>query len=102
MKKLIVLVLFVMAATLANAVVNTVYYGDSPRISVSLASQDPDPVEPGKIVELSFKLDNQGALASNLMFEILPEHPFSILPGENSVMNIGTLGTSQDTDRTVF
>src|SRR3989338_10525863 len=96
MKKLAVLVLLIMAATAANEIVNTVYYGKSPSISVSLASQDPDPVEPGKIVELSFKLDNQGELAYNVAFEILPEYPFSLLPGETAVKNIGTLGTAQD------
>ena len=102
MKKLIVLVLFVIAATLASAAVDTVYYGKSPSISVTLANQDPDPVEPGKIIELSFKLDNQGELAHNVAFEILPEYPFSLLPGETAAKNIGTLGTSQDSASSVF
>lgn len=102
MRKLAVLILFVIAATLASAAVNTVYYGKSPSISVSLASQDPDPVEPGKIVELSFKLDNQGELAYNVAFGILPEYPFSLLPGETAVKNIGTLGTAQDIASSVF
>lgn len=102
MKKLAVLVLLVIAAALASAAVNTVYYGSSPRISVSLASQDPDPVEPGKIVELSFKLDNQGELAYNVAFEIAPEYPFSLLPGESAVKNIGALGTAQDSATSVF
>ncbi len=102
MRKLAVLILFVIATTLASAAVNTVYYGKSPSISVSLASQDPDPVEPGKIVELSFKLDNQGELAYNVAFEILPEYPFSLLPGETAVKNIGTLGTAQNIASSVF
>ncbi|MBI2658704.1 hypothetical protein HYX05_01200 [Candidatus Woesearchaeota archaeon] len=98
----VVFVLFIVAATLASAAVNTVYYGKSPRIDVDLASQDPDPVEPGKIVEVSFKLDNKGELANDVVFEIIPEYPFSILPGESAVKNIGTLGTAQDTVRSVF
>lgn len=102
MKKIAYLVLFVVAASLAIAAVNTEYYGKSPKISVSLTSQDPDPVEPGKIVELSFKLENQGTLANDVVFEIFPEYPFSLLPGEVAVRNIGTLGTSQNTDRAVF
>lgn len=102
MKKLAILVLFVMAATLASAAVDTAYYGTSPRIVVSLASQDPDPVEPGKIIEANFKLDNEGELASNVVLEIVPEYPFSLLPGENAVVNIGTLGISQTGDRNVF
>ena len=102
MKKIFYLVLFVMVAVLANAAVNTEYYAESPKILVSLASQDPDPVEPGKIVEVSFKLDNQGALADDVTFDIIPEYPFSLVPGEVSMRNIGTLGTSQNAARTVF
>src|SRR3989338_4124939 len=98
----VVFVLFIIAATLTSAAVNSVYYGDSPRIDVDLASQDPDPLEPGRIVEVSFKLDNRGVLANDVVFEIIPEYPFSILPGESAVKNVGTLGTAQDTDRSVF
>ena len=98
----VVFVLLAMATTLASAAVNTVYYGKSPRIDVALASQDPDPVEPGRIVEISFKLDNKGELANDVVFEIMPAFPFSILPGESAVKNVGTLGTAQDTDRSVF
>ncbi len=102
MKKLSVLVLFIMAATLANAAVSSEYYGENPKIIVSLASQDPDPVEPGKIVEVSFKLDNQGALANNVFFDIEPEYPFTLLPGEIKTKTIGTLGTTQNSERSVF
>ncbi len=102
MRNLIFFVLLVMATSLASAAVNTEYYGTSPKILVSLASQSPDPVEPGKIVELSFKLDNQGELANDVVFEITPEYPFSVLPGESNVKNIGTLGTSQNGERSVF
>lgn len=102
MKTIAFFILFLIAAAFAGAAVNTVYYGKSPQIVVSLASQDPDPVEPGKIVEVNFKLDNQGELASNVVLEIIPEYPFTLLPGENAVANIGTLGTSQVSDRNVF
>ncbi len=102
MKKIAYLILFIVAAGFAIAAVNTEYYGKSPKISVSLASQDPDPVEPGKIVELSLKLENQGTLADDVEFEIIPEYPFSLLPGEVALRNVGTLGTSQNTDRAVF
>lgn len=98
----VMFVLFIAAAALAGAAVNSVYYGSSPRIDVDLASQDPDPVEPGKIVEISFKLDNKGKLANDVIFEVMPAFPFSILPGESAVKDIGTLGTAQDTDRSVF
>ncbi|MBI2558579.1 hypothetical protein HYW20_04605 [Candidatus Woesearchaeota archaeon] len=102
MKKLVVLVLFIMATSLVSAAVSSEYYGESPKIIVSLANQDPDPVEPGKIVEVSFKMDNQGTLANNVVFDIEPEYPFSLLPGEAKTKILGTLGTSQNGERTVF
>lgn len=102
MKRLLVLVLFIFAAASVSAAVNTVYYGKSPNILVSLASQDPDPVEPGKIVELRFKLDNQGTVANNIMLETIPEFPFSLLPGESAVKEVGTLGASQNSERSIF
>ncbi len=102
MKKFVLFVLCILAVGLSNAAVNTEYYGKSPRILVTLASQDPDPVEPGKIVELSFKLDNQGEMASGVTFEMIPEYPFSLQPGELASKNVGTLGTSQNGERNVF
>ena len=96
MKKLVFLLVSLMLAIYANAAVNTQYFGKSPNIIVSLSKQESDPVEPGKIVEVSFKLDNNGTTASNLIFEVLPEYPFSLLPGESSSKFIGELGTSQN------
>jgi hypothetical protein len=64
----VVFVLFMMAATLTSAAVNSVYYGKSPRIDVALASQYPDPVEPGRCGEVSFKLDHEGEVAKAGVF----------------------------------
>lgn len=102
MKKIILLI-FVLAvlAGAAGAAVNTQYFGKSPNIFVSLTSQDPDPVEPGKIVEVTFKLDNNGTVADKVMLEILPEYPFSLLPGESPSQYVGILGTSQEDKQAV-
>ncbi|HLG24381.1 MAG TPA: COG1361 S-layer family protein [Candidatus Nanoarchaeia archaeon] len=86
----------------AHALVNAVYYGKSPSISVTLASQDPDPVEPGKIVEMNFKIENQGSLANNVKLEVLPEYPFTLLPGEVAEKDLGSLGATQDNYGNVF
>lgn len=98
MKKIIlgivVLMLFA-AACIAGAQVDTQYAGYSPNIIVSLAKQEPDQVEPGGQVEASFKLDNNGTEAENVMFEIVPEYPFSLIPGEIPSKTIGVLGNSQ-------
>ena len=96
-----ILVLFIMIAALIGGA-QAAYYGESPRILVTLASQDPDPVEPGKIAELSFKIDNQGAIANNAMVELMPEYPFTLLPGESALKGIGSLSASQDGERVVF
>ena len=107
MKKVISLIIFLLIACtafagIANAAVNTQYFGKAPSIIVSLTKQEPDPVEPGKQVEVSFKIDNNGTTAYNLIFEILPEYPFSLLPDENPTKFIGTLGTSQDGKQSVI
>ncbi len=88
-------VLFAAAIETADAQIDTNYFGYGSKIIVSLSKQEPDPVEPGKEVEVSFKLDNNGTAAGNVVFEILPEYPFSIPPGQSSSNYIGTLGTSQ-------
>jgi len=82
--------------------INAQYFGRSPNILVNFIKQDPDPVEPGKQVEVSFKLDNNGTLASNFVLEIIPEYPFSLLPDESASTFIGSLGTSQDERQTVI
>lgn len=102
MKKFILLAMFVMLAGAASAAVNTQYFGKAPSIIVSLTKQEPDPVEPGKQVEISFKLDNNGTIAQNVVFEILPEYPFSLLPDESSSKYIGTLGTYQEGKQSVI
>jgi len=101
MKKAILCFMLLLAASFAFAAVNTQYMGKAPNIIVSLTKQEPDPVEPGKQVEVSFKLDNNGTIAYNVMFEILPEYPFSLLPGESAQKSIGTLGTYQEGKQSV-
>lgn len=91
-----------MIISFVNAAVNTQYLGKSPNILVSLIKQEPDPVEPVKELEISFKIDNNGTTATNLVFEVLPKYPFSLLPGESSSKYIGTLGTSQDGKQSVI
>ena len=95
MNKMILLFLIFIFAINVNAAVDAQYFGKAPNILVSLTKQDPDPVEPGKQVEIIFKLDNNGTTASNLIFEILPEYPFLLLPEESPSKFIGSLGASQ-------
>ena len=96
MRKFVFLLVFVLLAAFASAAVNTQYFGKAPSIILSLTKQDPDPVEPGKQVEVTFKIDNNGTTAQNVIFEILPEYPFVLLPEESQSKYLGTIGSSQN------
>ncbi len=64
---------------------------DSYKIKVTMLSQDPDPVEPGRFTDLRFKFENYGLReAPNVEVELLPEKPFSLYTG-SAVQSIGTL-----------
>src|SRR3989338_1408938 len=91
-----------MAAMHASAAVNTQYIGKAPDLRVTLSIQDPDPVEPGKEVEASFKIENNGTTAENVIFETLPEYPFSLVPGESASKSLGEIGTSQSGRQSVI
>ena len=65
-----------------------------PVIVVSLQSQSPDPVEPGQIVTLKFKIENTGAEAKQESFvKVLPKSPFTIYNDVNT-KSIGKLRAS--------
>jgi hypothetical protein len=68
-------------------------------IAVTLINQEPDPANPGGYVDVRFKFDNNGSgSANNVEVEILLEYPFSLLPDDNAVRNIGTLQSRQKGD----
>lgn len=68
-------------------------------IAVTLINQEPDPAEPGKYVDVRFKVDNNGSgEARNVMVELFPEYPFSLEPGANAARNIGTIQSMQKGD----
>lgn len=70
-------------------------WGGSPDIEVTLVSQDPDPVEPGQVVEVRFKVENVGKESTtDNVVQIFPKHPFSIY---NDVIekNIGKMKAGQ-------
>ena len=92
---LMALVMLVGIAWAASAQIDANYVGYTQNIIVNLVKQEPDPVEPGKQVEVTFKLDNNGTSANGVIFEIMPEYPFSLLPGKSPSNYIGSLGTSQ-------
>ena len=68
-------------------------------IAVTLINQEPDPAEPGQYIDVRFKFANNGSgVAENVQVEILPQYPFSLLPGDKAARNIGTLQSMQRGD----
>ncbi|MFH1511707.1 MAG: COG1361 S-layer family protein [Candidatus Woesearchaeota archaeon] len=64
--------------------------------STTLVNQDPDPAEPGGYVEVRFKVENIGTEdASDLVFEVVPEFPFSLDPGQSSRVRLGDIYARQ-------
>jgi hypothetical protein len=95
MKKSFVLItIFLIAASIAAAYVSTAASDAAPSgvyLQISLASQDPDPAEPGKTFTARFKIENpSGDAAKNVEIELLPEYPFSLYTGD-AVQNIGQI-----------
>ncbi|MFC1800625.1 COG1361 S-layer family protein [Nanoarchaeota archaeon] len=61
-----------------------------------LMNQGPDPAEPGGYVELRVKVQNTGdEFATDTVFELMPQYPFSFDPGESSQIKIGTMYARQ-------
>lgn len=68
-------------------------------IRITMVNQDPDPVEPGKYVDVRFKVENYGSdKAEDIELEILPSYPFSLEPGDDAIQAIGTLQARQTDD----
>jgi len=104
MKRILVLLLLagflfiapVQGATTAN---NSIMSG-AVYLKTVFVSQDPYPAEPNSYVNLLFKLENWGTVkAQNVFFELVPEYPFSLDPGANAKIEIGTInGLQTDTN----
>jgi len=92
MKKLIVLM--ILASMLLTFVCITTVSA-APHITATLLNQDPDPVEQGDVVEVRFKIENDGSeTLENVEVEILPKYPFSLYTGE-ALQPIGKLRSGQ-------
>ncbi|MBW2973736.1 COG1361 S-layer family protein [Candidatus Woesearchaeota archaeon] len=68
-------------------------------LTVSLVNQDPDPAISGSIVEVRIGVENtEGISSENAVLELDEQYPFSMVPGESPIKNIGTLGSYQTGD----
>lgn len=69
-------------------------YTDNPQVKVTLQSQDPDPVEPGQILTVKFKVENEGQQTEqDAIIKLLPSFPFTLY-GDVAEKNIGKLRAS--------
>jgi len=72
---------------------------DTEGISVSLVNQDPDPAIAGEIVEIYLGIENIGGeTVNNLIIELEPEYPFTLVQGESAVQKISTIKGYQNED----
>ena len=63
------IVLILMSATV---------YAEPSLLRITMLSQSPDPVQPGDIVELRFRVENIGAPSDAYTYELLTDYPFSV------------------------
>lgn len=67
---------------------------NTPSIQATLISQEPDPVEPGEILTLRFKIENEGMESSqDAIIKLGLKYPFTIY-GDKAEKNIGKLQAS--------
>ncbi len=92
MKKILVLLsLVILLSSLAHAGLNALSEAKTPQLSIILQSQSPDPVEPGQIVTIKFKVENSAKeTTEDVIIELLPKFPFKLY-GDVAKKNIGKL-----------
>lgn len=92
MKKMLVLLfLVILLSSFAQAGIKATSEASTPQIRAVLESQSPDPVEPGQIVTIKFKIENQGKQTNDdVIVKIIPKFPFTLY-GDAAEKNIGML-----------
>ncbi|MCK4589748.1 MAG: COG1361 S-layer family protein [Nanoarchaeota archaeon] len=93
MKKWVVLLSLILISLAYS--VQAADYQAAPNIQVTLLSHEPDPVKPGEVVEVRFKVENSGQQTTNdIIFELQPKFPFSLYSGELT-RNLGQMKAKQ-------
>lgn len=88
----LVLSLLIMAI-FSVSLVSAISYS-APHITATLMSQDPDPVEPGQIVTIKLKIENDGTETNkDVIVKLLPKFPFTLY-GTSAEKNLGKLRAS--------
>ena len=88
-KSFLVLSILLLSALFVSGA--SLFVASTPQIKITLMSQTPDPVEPGEIVTLKFKIENKGAETnSETIVRLVPSYPFKIY-GDLVEKNVGQL-----------
>lgn len=93
MKKSIIAIIFLFVTGIIA--VSADAYVAAPRIKVNMLNHDPDPVEPGQVVEVRFKVENtRGATSEDIEVQIVPKYPLSLY-GDTAIRDLGMLRGAQ-------
>ncbi len=92
-KSILFLGIFVMLLSMVPLTMGA-YSSASSMVKVTMMSQTPDPVEPGEIVLVKFKIENGGVETNtDAIVKLMPQYPFSLY-GDVAEKNIGKLRAS--------
>lgn len=95
MKKMILVSVFAALLILSGAAVHAQSSGQAPVMNILLTKQTPYPAEPGKKVNVEIEVQNTGlGDASNIVVEIFPAAPFSLLPGSEKTTTFARISAS--------
>ncbi|MEM4755816.1 MAG: hypothetical protein QW594_01655 [Candidatus Woesearchaeota archaeon] len=90
MLSIVLVALAVLSSVAVASVVST------SKVVVTMMSQNPDPVQPGRYVEVRWKVENKGGSPTNeFLFELMPQFPFSLDPGVESIQQLGKVDSYQ-------
>ena len=93
----VVLLVFCFIAMLSS--VSGGALSDSKAIFVDLINQDPNPAIVGDVVEIHLGIENIGGESVNdLIVEIEPEYPLTLVQGESAIRKISTINAYQNDD----
>ena len=88
----VILSVLLLATAVSATDTLTTYITDASRLKINLISQDSDPAEPGSLVEVRWKVENLGSSPANdVQITLDPPYPFSLLPGDDGMRDLGSL-----------
>lgn len=98
MKMMFVMMLLFIPSGIA-ASTSSISVTDSQMLDISLINTDPDPAEAGNIVDVRIAVENKGGeQANDVSLEFVDSYPFSLVSGEDSREEVGTIMAYQDGD----